>query len=210
MKRTALLTLLLLAGIFCSAPRVQAQDLAVKTNILYWATGTMNAGVELKAGKHSTFNLTCNLNPWTYGSDAKIQHWFMRPEYRYWVTEAHTRLFFSLHAMGGGFKVGGFKIPYITDKIGIFKNLQHNYYNGKFVAAGVGMGYAFYLSPHLNLEVSGGVGLARVNYHAEPSKVSPNWENGTASAWRRINKRQYLPMPTELSVSLVYLFNGKK
>jgi len=206
MRKSTLLIVLLLIGIFCSATRVQAQKWAVKTNLLYWATGTLNAGAELKVSKHSTFNLTCNLNPWTYGADNKIQHWFIRPEYRYWVTEAHTRLFFGVHVMGGGFEIGGFNIPIIGDKIGgRLKNFVHNYRNGTFVAAGIGLGYAFYLSPHLNLEVSGGVGLARIKHHAEPTPTSP-YAN---THWRGDDRVDYLPMPTELSISLVYLFNGK-
>lgn len=206
MRKNALLILLLLTGIFCSATRAHAQKWAVKTNLLYWATGTLNAGGELTVGKHSTFNLTCNFNPWTYGTDAKIQHWFFRPEYRYWVTEAHTRLFFGLHVMGGGFEIGGFRVPLIGDRIEQLKNLQDAYRKGTFVAAGVGLGYAFYLSPHLNLEVSGGVGLARIKHHAEPNTKSPNW---TGTPWRGADRVHYLPVPTELSVSLVYLFNGK-
>ena len=207
MKNKALLILLLLTGIFCSATRVQAQKWSVKTNLLYWATGTLNIGGELKVSKHSTFNVTCNLNPWTYGVDTKLQHWFFRPEYRYWVTEANTRLFFGMHVMGGGFEVGGFKVPIIGDKIGRLRNLLYTYHSGTFVAAGVGMGYAFYLSPHLNLEVSGGVGLARIKHHSEPNTKHPKWAGGPT--WRGRDKVHYLPVPTELSISLVYLFNGK-
>ncbi len=206
MRKHALLILLLLIGIFCSATRVQAQKWAVKTNLLYWATGTLNAGGELKVSKHPTVNLTCNLNPWTYGADNKIQHWFLRPEYRYWVTEAHTRLFFSAHVMGGGFEVGGFNIPILSDEIVRLKNLVYTYHSGTFVAAGIGLGYAFYLSPHLNLEVSGGVGIARIKHHAEPNTRLPYW---TGPSWRGPDKVTYLPVPTELSISLVYLFNGK-
>lgn len=206
MRKNVLLILLLLIGIFCSAPQVQAQKWAVKTNLLYWATGTLNAGGEMTVSEHSTVNLTFNLNPWTYGADNKIQHWFLRPEYRYWVTEPHTRLFFSAHVMAGGFEVGGFKVPFIGDKFRQLKTLMTTYRCGTFVAAGVGLGYSFYLSPHLNLEVSGGVGLARIKHHAEPDTKLPLWKG---SHWRGHDEVNYLPIPTELSVSLVYLFNGK-
>ncbi len=206
MRKNVLLILLLLIGIFCSATQVQAQKWAVKTNLLYWATGTLNAGGELTVSKHSTVNLTFNLNPWVYGVDNKIQHWFLRPEYRYWVTEAHTRLFFSAHVMGGGFEVGGFKVPFIGDNFERLKNLVYTYHSGTFVAAGFGLGYSFYLSPHLNLEVSGGVGIARIKHHAEPNTRHPEW---AGIPWRGHDKVNYLPVPTELSISLVYLFNGK-
>lgn len=177
-----------------------AQQVAVKTNLLYWATATPNIGAEVAVSKHSTVGLTANYNPWTIGSDNKIQHWFIRPEYRYWLAEKYTRLFFGVHAIGGKFEVGGFKIPIIGSRM--FKGLQNNYYKGSFVGAGVSIGYAFYVSPHWNLELSAGAGLARLSYHTEPV-------NGPKKASYTDTKR-FLPIPTELSVSFVYLFNSKK
>ena len=147
----------LLLAVCCWAG-ASAQQVAVKTNLLYWAAATPNVGAEVAVGKHSTLGFSANYNPWTIGSDNKIQHWFIRPEYRYWVTEKYTRLFFGVHAIGGKFEVGGFKLPFIGDKV--FKGLQTNYYKGSFVGAGISIGYQFYVSPHWNLELSAGAGLA--------------------------------------------------
>ena len=122
----------LLLAVCCWAG-ASAQQVAVKTNLLYWAAATPNVGAEVAVGKHSTLGFSANYNPWTIGSDNKIQHWFIRPEYRYWVTEKYTRLFFGVHAIGGKFEVGGFKLPFIGDKV--FKGLQTNYYKGSFVGA---------------------------------------------------------------------------
>ena len=110
------IVLMLLLAV-CSWPGVSAQQVAVKTNLLYWATTTLNVGAEVAVSKHSTVGFTANYNPWTIGSDNKIQHWFIRPEYRYWVTEKYTRLFFGVHAIGGKFEVGGFKLPIIGNRI---------------------------------------------------------------------------------------------
>ena len=98
-----------------------------------------HAGAEVALSKHSTLGATFNLNPWTIGADNKIQHWFVRPEYRYWVTEKYTRLFFGVHLMGGGFEVGGFRIPIIGDRF--LTRLKTNYFTGSFVAGGVSIGY---------------------------------------------------------------------
>lgn len=177
-----------------------AQRWAAKTNLLYWAATTPNIGAEVALGKHSTLGATVNWNPWTIGSDNKIQHWFVRPEYRYWFSAPYTRFFLGLHAMGGGFEVGGFKLPLLGDKL--LTGLPGNYYKGSFAAAGVSFGYAFYLSPRLNLELSAGLGVARIAYHTEPV-YGPK----PAST---LNRVRYLPVPTELGISLVYLFNAKK
>lgn len=177
-----------------------AQQVAVKTNMLYWAATTPNIGIDIAVGKHSTIGMTANYNPWTLGTDNKIQHWFLRPEYRYWVTEKYTRLYFGVHAIGGEFEVGGFKLPFIGNRI--LAGLPTHYYKGSFVGAGISIGYQFYVSPHWNIELSAGAGLARLSYHAEPI-------NGPKTA-SYTNRKRILPIPTELGVSFVYLFNSKK
>ncbi len=197
MSRRIILTVLMTAFVCLGA---SAQRWAAKTNLLYWAATTPNIGVEVALGKHSTLGATVNWNPWTIGSDNKIQHWFVRPEYRYWFSAPYTRFFLGLHAMGGGFEVGGFKLPLLGDKL--LTGLPGNYYKGSFAAAGVSFGYAFYLSPRLNLELSAGLGVARIVYHTEPV-------NGPKPS-TNLNRVRYLPMPTELGISLVYLFNAKK
>ena len=184
----------------CSWPGVSAQQVAVKTNLLYWATTTLNVGAEVAVSKHSTVGFSANYNPWTIGSDNKIQHWFIRPEYRYWVTEKYTRLFFGVHAIGGKFEVGGFKLPIIGNRI--LQGLKTNYYKGSFVGAGFSIGYQFYVSPHWNLELSAGAGLARLSYHAEPV-------NGPKRK-SYVDTKRFLPIPTEVGVTFVYLFNSKK
>lgn len=79
--------ILSLAIALCAWTTASAQQVAVKSNLFYWMTTTINAGAEVALSKHSTLGATFNLNPWTIGADNKIQHWFVRPEYRYWVTE---------------------------------------------------------------------------------------------------------------------------
>lgn len=197
MNKKILLSLLLVAGCWLGA---SAQQVAVKTNLLYWATTTPNVGVEFALSKHSTLSMTANYNPWTLGSDNRIQHWFLRPEYRYWVTEKYTRLYFGVHAIGGKCEVGGFRLPFIGDRI--MRGLATNYYKGSFVGGGLSIGYQFYVSPHWNLELSAGAGLVRLNYHTEPIDGS----QASASACRT----KVLPIPTELGVSFVYLFNSRK
>lgn len=197
MNKKIFLTLLLAAGCWFGAA---AQQVAVKTNLLYWATATPNIGADFALSKHSTLGLTANYNPWTFGSDNRIRHWFLRPEYRYWVTEKYTRLYFGVHAIGGKCEVGGFRLPFLGDRI--MRGLATNYYKGSFVGGGVSIGYQFYVSPHWNLELSAGAGLVRLNYHTEPID-NPQ---GRASA----SRTRVLPVPTELGVSFVYLFNSRK
>lgn len=68
---------------------VCAQDIAVKTNLLYWATSTPNIGFEFGLGKRTTLDLVGGYNPWTLNKDdnKKIKHWMVMPEFRYWLCE---------------------------------------------------------------------------------------------------------------------------
>ena len=58
----------------------KGQQVAVKTNALYWLTTRPNLGVEVALGDKSTLSLNANYNPWTIGSDNQIKHWLVQPE----------------------------------------------------------------------------------------------------------------------------------
>ena len=80
--------------------------------------------------------------------------------------------------------------------------MQTNYYNGSFVGAGISIGYQFYVSPHWNLELSAGAGLARLSYHAEPVSGPKR------SSY--VDSKHFLPIPTKISITIEYILNTKK
>lgn len=196
MTKKFLWILLLVAGL--GIRPASAQQFAARSNLLYWMTGTINLGGEYAVSQHSTVGVSFNLNPWTFGANKEIQHWFIRPEYRYWFTERYTRLFIGAHLIGGQFEVGGFKLPVVGNRI--LTSLQNNYYKGSVIGAGINIGYDFYVSPHWNIELSAGAGLGRIKYHTESIR------DGKATP----DKTRIVPIPTELGVNFVYLFNSKK
>lgn len=192
MHKKIVLSLLLA---ICLGTGVSAQQYAVKTNLLFWATGTPNIGAEVALSDHSTVSLSASYNPWTFRGDNKLQHWFIQPEYRYWISEKFTRSFFGVHLIGGGYEVGGFKLP-----LGLAPSMRANYYKGWAVGLGVSYGYSFYISPHWNLETSLGVGYARTSYKLR--SVATGRESKSTA-------RNYFG-PTQASITFVYLFNSKK
>ncbi|MEG1700518.1 MAG: DUF3575 domain-containing protein [Alistipes sp.] len=188
MTKKTLLSLILALSCYLGA---SAQQIAVKTNLLYWATTTPNLGVEFALSNHSTVSISANYNPWTIGEDAKIQHWFIQPEYRYWLSEKFTRSFFGAHLIGGQFEIGGFKLPF-----NLLPNFATHHYKGSAIGGGISYGYHFYISPHWSLEAVVGVGYARLRYHRTDfpaNKISRNYFG-----------------PTQAGISMVYLFNSKK
>ena len=118
-----LLILLLIAG-----SDLSAQDMALKTNVLYDATTTINLGYEVALNKKTTLDIWVNYNPWTLGSkwvgikdaganfvekrDSKLKHFMVQPELRWWLCEKFNGHFFGVHLHGGIFNVGAVKMPF--------------------------------------------------------------------------------------------------
>ena len=134
MKNVVLLLMsvvLLVAG-----SRVSAQDMALKTNLLYDATTTINLGYEVALNKKTTLDIWVNYNPWVLGRkmvglndasvknitnvgytggsaeyrEAKIKHLMIQPEVRWWLCEKFNGHFFGAHVHGGIFDVGALNL----------------------------------------------------------------------------------------------------
>ena len=75
MKRILFLVLLLVA-----TTGVYGQKFAVKSNLLYDATATINLGVEVGLAKKWSLDLSGNYNGWKFGDEARMKHWLVQPE----------------------------------------------------------------------------------------------------------------------------------
>ena len=75
-----------------------AQKYAVKTNLAYWATTTLNIGGEIALAPRMTLDMTANYNPFHFRGNKKIMHWAVQPEWRYWTYDGW--------GVGGGFSYG--------------------------------------------------------------------------------------------------------
>ena len=100
-------TLLLLISIFGIWQIITAQDVAIKTNTLYWLTTTPNLGVELSLSKKTTLELVGAYNPWTFKDDKKMHFWLAQPEVKYWFCEKFNGSFIGLHLHAAQY-FGGF------------------------------------------------------------------------------------------------------
>ena len=109
-----LVSLLLLISFSASA-----QKIAVKTNLLYDVTTTLNLGAEVRLAPKWTLDLSGNYNPFNLGDDKKMKHWMAQPEARYWFCEAFNGHFLGLHMLGGQYNVGNIKFP-----LGIFPSTE--------------------------------------------------------------------------------------
>lgn len=187
--RNLFLSLFLLVG---ASGTAAAQNVGVKTNLLYDVTGTVNLGVEFGLAPRWTLDVSANYNPWTYSDSRKWKHLLIQPEARYWFCERFNGHFIGLHAHWAKFNVGGVKMPF-----GLWKETRDRRFQGDLYGAGFTYGYQWVLGRHWNLEAAIGVGYARVVYDKYPC----------ANCGRRIDsgKKNYWG-PTKAAVSLIYLF----
>jgi hypothetical protein len=174
----------------------KAQDVAIKTNLLYDATATVNLGVEVGVAPKWTLDLSGNLNAWNINEDKRWKHWLVQPEARYWFCDRFSRHFLGFHALGGQYNIGGLQnnIKFLgTD----FSKLSNNRFQGWGVGAGVAYGYAMILGKHWNLEFEVGVGYIYSAYDIFEC----------TGCGRRVGQdnNHYVGL-TKAAINLVYLF----
>ena len=149
--------LFLLFGLFLTLG-AKGQDFAIKTNLLYDATTTINLGVEAALSEKWTLDLSGNWNPWQFKENKKWKHWMAQPEIRYWTCHKFGGHFLALHLLGGQYNMGNIKN--LPDFLGSnLSNLEKHRDEGWGAGAGIGYGYAWMLGKHWNLEAELGLGV---------------------------------------------------
>ena len=191
MIRNILISALL---VFAMALPASAQNVAVKTNALYWATTTPNIGVEVSVAKQHSLQIFYGLNPWKQsgGDQTSLRHWLLMPEYRYWFCESFNGWFVGAHLMGGQFNMGGVDLPF-----GLFPSLENRRYEGWYAGGGVMAGYQWVLSRHWNIEASLGVGYDYIKYD--------KFRCGECGERLKSGHTNYIG-PTKLALSVMYVF----
>ncbi|MBD5201603.1 MAG: DUF3575 domain-containing protein [Bacteroidales bacterium] len=174
----------------------RAQNVGIKTNILYDAALSPNLGVEIGLAPRWTLDISGNVNAWTV-DNRKWKHWLVQPEARYWLCERFQGNFFGLHLLGGQYNVGN--IGHLPDFLGShFSNLKDHRYQGWGAGAGIAYGHAWVLGKHWNLEAEIGIGWIYTRYDVYPCATC-----GTKQASNKVHN--YVG-PTKAALNLVYLF----
>lgn len=193
--------LLKAAFILClfTASKAGAQDFAVKTNLLYDATATVNLGAEVGLAPRWTFDLSGNLNAWSANEGRVWKHWMAQPEIRYWFCERFGGHFLGMHLLGGQYNLGKLPNNITSWPVGLdFSRLTDHRFQGWGVGAGLAYGYAFMLGEHWNLEFELGVGYVY-------SKFDVYQCNECSKQIETDQPANYVG-PTKAAVNLVYVF----
>ena len=185
-----------LAVLFFTLIGAKGQNVALKTNLLYDATLTVNAGLEVGLAPRWSFDLSGNYNAWAV-NDHKWKHWLAQPEVRYWFCDRFAGHFMGLHLLGGQYNFGNIKnsLNFLgTD----FSDLTDHRHQGWMAGAGLAYGYSWILGRHWNLELELGVGYVYTRYDV--------FECAGCGKKVEEDKPHHYVGPTKAAINLVYEF----
>lgn len=193
-RRMAVLLAVIACLLMTSA--VHAQQFALKTNLLFDATATVNLGAELKVAPRWSIDLSGNLNAWDFSNGRRWKHWMAQPELRYWLCDATAGHFFAIHALTGQFNFG--HLPFARDIAGLnLSALRDHRYQGWAYGGGIGYGYSWIFGRHWSLEAEIAVGYIFAKYD----------EFECEGCGRRTgNGHKGFFSPTKAALNLVYVF----
>lgn len=207
MKLRLLSIAAVVAGLFLTAGSLSAQDrFAVKTNLLHDATASVNLGVEYGFAPKWTASVAGSFNDWKV-ADRWLNHFLVSPEVRYWFCERFAGTFVSVHAHAGSATLGRFWD--FSQYYRKFPNLDtFMLKDATVLGVGVGLGHAFVLGRHWNLEAELGLGYMytkgdehELSVKADGSHYLPD----EAIPVLQGSIFDYLG-PTKMALSIVYLF----
>lgn len=174
-----------------------AQNVVVKTNLLYDITATANLGIEFKVAPKWTVDISGNLNAWTFSDNKKWKHWVLQPEARYWLCERFNGHFVGAHLVGGIYNMGNWNTDFTflgTD----FGQLKEHRYEGWLVGAGIAYGYQWMLARHWSIEAEIGVGYVYTR--------ADKYECPRCGDQLEDNKPHHYVGPTKAAINLIYVF----
>ncbi|WP_303142616.1 DUF3575 domain-containing protein [uncultured Parabacteroides sp.] len=185
LKKFTLLGLLL-----CLSSVSYGQQVAARTNALYWLTTTPNLGVEVALARKWSLEVSGNYNAWTFFPDGmSLRHWLVQPELRYWPCKSFEGHFFGLHGHFSRYNIG--QIPFLP-------GLDTYTYRGELYGGGVSYGYHFAIGRRWGLELMLGVGYTYLEYDkyvcAECAELMGRY------------KRHFIG-PTRLGISFIYIIH---
>lgn len=81
---------------------VNAQRVALKSNVIDWAVLSPNLALEMRLNSRLTLDISAATNPFSFSvADIKATHVRLQPELRYWFNRPMARHFVGLSFLGG-------------------------------------------------------------------------------------------------------------
>jgi len=197
-----------------------SQNFAIKSNILYDATTSINLGVEFALSDKLTLDISGSYNPWIFPQqevdsrgkpvrewEGKFKHLMLQPELRWWLCEKFNRHFIGVHTHYANYNVGGLsflpdgfgehKTWNTTDKVYEYSDgIQNNRFEGWLAGGGVSYGYHWLLNSRFSLELTLGFGYTYLSY--DKYRCEDCGEKITSSTMHYLG-------PTKAGISAVFM-----
>ncbi len=158
--------------------------ITLRTNLLYWLGGMLNAGVEYKSAE-CDFGFLVNGGYSPFGNtewNHNLGGWFVAPEVRYYLP-CNDQWFVGAQFLAAGYNV----------------KLSETGRQGTAIGGGVTGGYKLTLSDSFDMDFTLGVGYGHLKYdtysHDKVTKTNPYIEKG-------ITKNTLLPI--QVGVNLIW------
>lgn len=171
---------------FASSHEAGAQQLAIKTNALFWAALTPNIGCEFVTGEHSSLEIAAFGHAKPYGIDSRLIA--LQPEFRYWFNgRPMTREYIGVTAMACLYDM----------------TIRKHVYDGNAVSLGITGGYVFNLSKRWNFELGGG--FAVLVFNQKQHYIHDNYDDNFVDKVVKTNSWGYKLFPAKLGVTFSYI-----
>lgn len=164
---------------------------AVKTNLLYLATTTLNVAVEFSLAPRWTLDIAAGLNPWDL-NDRKggIRHGLVQPEARYWFCNRFEKWFVGLHGIYGQYQIQDIDLSPLGN------DLTGKRYDGWGAGAGFSVGYHLPMGKRWGWEFTLGAGYIYLDYDKYNCGECDTFAGSRTKHWFG---------PTKAGVSLIFM-----
>lgn len=174
-----LLIVVLLAGIIHTG---HAQIFSVKGNVLSTLALSPEAGLECAVAPRWTMEAAVMVNP-VRGRNFSMGFTSFSVNARWWKYKAFTGHFAGINALGGTFSMGRGSVE-----------------KGWYTALGASYGYAWMLSPRVNISLEGGIGIYYIH------SLRRKRDSGEYDPECIHHLRKVMILPSRASVGISYLF----
>ena len=122
----------IILGVILNIQMVNAQRVALKSNLIDWATLSPNLAVEMRLNQRLTLDISAAANPFSFTiADMKATHFRFQPELRYWFNRPMARHFMGISLLGGLYNVSRHWNMEATLGIGMAKLRAFDYREGE-------------------------------------------------------------------------------
>ncbi len=175
--------LFIIAVIALCAITARGQVSSLRTNTLMLATGTINAGIDVRLSHNVSLDIMAFGNP-IKTPTLGLQHLAVQPSIRYWILETTIGPFFSAH-------------PTL-----VFYNIANQKWQYRGYGAGLGFswGYQWIISNQFSFSVEVGAGFMYSNDRQDSLELDYRQDQII-----RYNQRVSL-VPTKLEAAIIYHF----